>query len=50
MKLNGKPGIGIYGLILFSTAGLSSVVSGTNYYFQSGKTDFSDLNSYLVDT
>ena len=49
MKLNGKPGIGIYGLILFSTAGLSSVVSGANYYFQSGKTDFSDLNSYLVD-
>ena len=38
-------------IILFSAVGISisSAVAGANYYFQSGKTDFSKTSSYLVE-
>ena len=49
MKLNEKLKIGIRTLVLFSAVGISSAVAGVDYYFQSGKTDFSKTSSYLVD-
>lgn len=49
MKLNERLRIGIRTLVLFSAVGISPVVAGVNYYFQSDKTDFSKTSSYLVN-